>query len=424
MADITVRPIKPDEIGKVADLLSTEYYNDEFFIWSVPNDDERHKIVADYYKIYLGAAGCVAHVAESPGMGIVGASVWLPHDVDIGMYEEIDKVVGEYAPQFRAVSDRSHDSEPPMEPFYQLVGFGVLSKMRGQSVGTALLMYHLDILDEAGIPTYLEASTPYAGGGVYGRFGYQPVGELMVFADTAVLYPLWRPAVKDTRLLVKDKRVVHFGNYTWRVLDLHDNKVLLLSEKVFTSQKYHDVFENVSWATSSSRKYLNSAFLDTFTPEDQMQIAETKVCSCNNQWFNTCGGADTTDKIFLLSMQELVMYLGDGRQFPYDKFYINDKFNDARRAVDSDNIPSRWALRTPGSMSNFVVYVTIEGKIAITGDFVNRSSSELFKVGIRPALWVNKDAILHANHEVLSCSNCIHPALSSNGSSIPAAIRL
>ena len=73
---ITIRPIKPDEINHVADLLSTGYYHDKFFIWSVPNDDDRHKIVADYYKIYLSAAGCVAHVAENPREGILGVAVW------------------------------------------------------------------------------------------------------------------------------------------------------------------------------------------------------------------------------------------------------------------------------------------------------------------------------------------------------------
>ena len=193
---INVRPIKPNEINKVADLLSTEYYHDDFFIWSVENDGDRHKVVSDYYKIYLNAVGCVAHVAECND-DVVGASVWLPHDVDASIYDDIDEVTGKYAPQFRAVADKSHESEPTGTPFYQLVGFGVVKKMQGAGIGGALLKYHLDILDEKGIPTYLEASTPYTGRGVYGKFGYELFGELLVFAERAVLYPLWRPVPEE-----------------------------------------------------------------------------------------------------------------------------------------------------------------------------------------------------------------------------------
>jgi len=388
--DFIIRDINPGEIETVADLLSTGYYHDKFFKWSVDCDDSRHRIVANYYKIYLGAAGCVSHVVESPTMGMIGASVWLPHDVDGGIYHETDKVVGEYAPQFRAVSDRSHDSEPPMAPFYQLVGFVVLREAQGMGVGGALLKYHLDILDAAGIPTYLEASTPYFGGGVYGKFGYQPVGELMVFADTAVLYPLWRPAGREKESLCPNhqNRVVSFGGHKWRVLDERDNKVLLLSEKIILPNKYHDVFENITWADSDVRKFLNSDFYSEFTEAEQKQIVETQVSNCGNPWYCLDGGGDTRDKIFLLSVQEVVRYLGGQLKSSNNKFFIDDEYNDARKATNTDNLPSRWVLRTPGNLPYLVTIVTLEGKIAMTGDFVNRSSSELFKVGVRPALWV------------------------------------
>ena len=384
--EFTVRPISQKEIDKVADLISAGYYHDVFFKWSVESDDHRHKIVADYYRIYLSAAGCVAHVAESPDKGIIGASVWLPHDTDAGIYDEIDKAAGVYAPQFRAVSDRSHANEPPMEPFYQLVGFVVLRELQGMGVGRALLKYHLDILDEAGIPTYLEASTPYVGKGVYGCFGYQQVGELMVFADTAVLYPLWRPAAAK-------RGIIRFGSYDWRVLEERDNKALLLSEKVIDLQKYHNVFENVTWADSTIRKYLNSDFYNTFKQSEQSQIIETQLSNHDNPWYCVDGGADTSDKIFLLSLEEAVMYLGDSGQLknPDNKYFIDDIFNDARKALYMDNSPSRWLLRTPGSLPYFAACTTIEGKIAVTGDFVNRPSTENFNVGIRPALWVNKE---------------------------------
>jgi len=384
MKDITVRLIRPEEIDKTADLISLGYYNDIFFKWVVEKDEDRRKIVADYYKTYLNAKGCIAHVAETPSKEIIGASVWLPHDVDQSIYDEIDIAAGIYADRFRAVADKSHYSEPPMAPFYQLVGFAVAIQAQGKGVGASLLKYHLDKLDESGIPTYLEASTPYYGKGVYGKFGYQPVGELMVFTDSAVLYPLWRPARK--------KLQVNFGGYNWHVLEMRDDSMLLLSEKVVELRKYHDVYENVTWNGSDIRRHLNGSFYNKFKPCEQSQILETEIINNGNPWTGTGGTDSTADKIFLLSIKEAVKYLGDSGQLenPTGKFFIDDSFNNIRKAVFTDNSPARWFLRTPGSSYDFVSVVTAEGKISVTGDFVNRSGSELFNVGIRPAMWIKK----------------------------------
>ena len=190
--NIAMRPVSVNEIPTLANFISTGYYHDKFFKWCVPDDSMRQKIVANYYEIYLSEAGCVADIAEDKSGTMIGATVWLPHDVGGGMYDEIDRIVGEFAPQFRAVSDASHANEPKDMAFYQLVGFVTAKEAQGQGVGTAMLKHNLDKFDAQGIPTYLEASTPYHGGGVYGRFGYRPFGELMVFNKNVILYPLWR----------------------------------------------------------------------------------------------------------------------------------------------------------------------------------------------------------------------------------------
>ncbi|MCL2619002.1 MAG: GNAT family N-acetyltransferase [Defluviitaleaceae bacterium] len=192
MADIRIRPMRPDELGEIAQLISAGYADDIFFEWVVPPADERHAVVARYYEVYLGAAVAYAYVAEEAG-AVVGASVWLPHDVNPAMYDDIDRVVERFAPNFRAVADASHANEPKDTAFTQLVGFAVDKHRRGRGIGTALMQAHLSLMDARGIPTYLEASTPFSGGGVYGKFGYSLYGELMVFSQEAVLYPLWRP---------------------------------------------------------------------------------------------------------------------------------------------------------------------------------------------------------------------------------------
>ena len=443
----TMRAIRADEIDMVAELISAGYYYDEFFIWSVGDDDERLQVVADYYKIYLGVEGCHAYVAEASDGRILGAAVWLSHDTDASIYDEIDRVTGVYHPQFRAVADWSHCSEPPIGPFYQLVGFVVLRELQGLGLGGELLRHELDKLDALGIPTYLEASTPYFGKGVYGKFGYQPAGELMVFADTAVLYPLWRPAggcysgdvehgehriaitdIQDTCMhnggveahamytsnggaeahtvhtpnvgaeahamrlsnnAATPAPLVRFGHYDWRAIAKRGSETLLLAENVIDLRMYHDTFEDTTWENSTARKHLNTNLYASFTPEEQARIIKTQINNRHNPWFGDDGGADTVDNIFLLSVYEAVRYLGgNGQPGGRDNFYIDDKFNDARKAVYTDGSPSRWMLRTPGIMPYMAVTVTINGRIAITGDFVNRQPTELFNIGLRPAMWV------------------------------------
>jgi len=123
---------------------------------------------------------------------------------------------------------------------------------------------------------------------------------------------------------------------------------------------------------------------------------ETEVVIGDNPWNFTNGGKSTIDKVFLLSIEEMVKYFGDSGQLknPSAMFFVDDGFNDARKATFVDGMSARWFLRTPGNHQNFVSVVTIEGKISVTGDFVNRVSTELFNVGIRPAMWVKKGGLL------------------------------
>jgi len=138
------------------------------------------------------------------------------------------------------------------------------------------------------------------------------------------------------------------------------------------------------------RHYMNNEFYNTFSDADKSRILETKLSNMNNPWFGTNGGRDTEDKIFILSIDEAVRYLGDSGQFknknPDSKFFINDSFNGIRKAASDDDLPSSWWLRTPGNNPNFASCVTIEGRIAVSGDFVNRDY--FFIGGFRPAMWI------------------------------------
>jgi len=186
--------MKTQQTQEVANLFAQAYFDDVFFHWCVPDEEARLKVVAEYYKVYLAAQRAVILVAENEFNQILGACVWLPHDVDNGIYPEITKAVGQFAPQFDLVADKSHDNEPKNQAFYQLVGFGVNEKAQGLGIGKSLLKEALNQFDQQNIPTYLEASTVFDEKSIYVKFGYEKYSDWMHFSDRAILYPLYRKA--------------------------------------------------------------------------------------------------------------------------------------------------------------------------------------------------------------------------------------
>lgn len=64
----------------------------------------------------------------------------------------------------------------------------------------------------------------------------------------------------------------------WRVLDKQDGKVLLLKDNSLGSTPFDETGKNVTWESSSVRKWLNGDFLnDNFFKAEQNAILDTTV---------------------------------------------------------------------------------------------------------------------------------------------------
>jgi hypothetical protein len=161
--------------------------------------------------------------------------------------------------------------------------------------------------------------------------------------------------------------IIQFGGYDWRVLEVRDGKALLLSDRVFEPRHYHTESTDLTWETCSLRAYLNGEFYNSFSVNDRARIADTTVINNDHPWYGTPGGNNTTDKIFLLSTDEVRTYLTD---------------NALRIALNASGEASWWWLRSPGQSSNSAENVGSDGGFGNERDFfVNGISS------VRPALW-------------------------------------
>ncbi|MCL2693718.1 MAG: DUF6273 domain-containing protein [Oscillospiraceae bacterium] len=194
-------------------------------------------------------------------------------------------------------------------------------------------------------------------------------------------------------------QVIQFGGYDWRVLDVQDGRALLLSDKVLEERPYNDTKTNITWAESDIRAYLNGAFFNSFNEADKARIAQTTVINDDNPWFGTPpGGEDTDDYIFLLSLDELVLYFGDADELakPEDEreeWWGFDGVHADKRMVrcivnscwcNSETYGHWWWLRSPGIFSYDAAYVNGYGIVIVLGNSVHDDDG-----GVRPALWLD-----------------------------------
>ena len=220
---------------------------------------------------------------------------------------------------------------------------------------------------------------------------------------------------------------IYFGNYyqsdangqtkdpiKWRVLSNADGKLFLLSDQNLDVFEYHKEYEAVTWETSTMRSWLNGLannkgngenaidytndnFLDTaFSASEQTAIEDTTVVNNDNPSHGTEGGNNTTDKVFLLSIEE-------AQNTAYG-FTNNKNSTDTRKATntayvaDGGKIGGRmngvgkadcWWPRSPGFRTDYAAYVSSDGRVAVGGLGVNNNN-----YAVRPAFNINLSSVL------------------------------
>ena len=188
----------------------------------------------------------------------------------------------------------------------------------------------------------------------------------------------------------------------WQVLEVADGKALLLSRYGLDAVPYHTERVDVTWETCSLRRWLNGEFLKTaFTAAERKSILTTAVdnsAAQGAQDYETNGGRDTQDRVFLLSVAEADRYFGGIPEWDTVAAKMESRAAPTKYAVargawtsDTDKTPDGeqagwWYLRSPGYNQNGAVIVNADGTRYF--DYVHSESE-----AVRPALWVNLDAL-------------------------------
>ena len=205
---------------------------------------------------------------------------------------------------------------------------------------------------------------------------------------------------------------VEFGGYEWLVLDVYAERILVISSRLIGTRLFHNVPGQVAtWETSSIRRFLNNNFYNRFQRSQRDLIVEVYLENNDNPWWGTDGGNNTYDKIFLLSVEEVVLFFGDSGMlergkneserrsdlvWPEKGLYwggIHDEYSIKRLAFmhrprKGGYEAYEWWLRTPGFRNNSQTNIMLNGAIDVFGV---PPSSDLTPVGVRPALWLRID---------------------------------
>lgn len=177
----------------------------------------------------------------------------------------------------------------------------------------------------------------------------------------------------------------------WTVLDKDGMSLLLISKQALDCQQYNTSYTDVTWESCSLRKWMNGTFLNkAFNAEEQAQIQNTTVSADKNPEYNTNPGNATTDKVFLLSINEVEKYFNSDEArkcapTAYAKAqgaYTSDSYKTASGAATC-----WWWLRSPGYFQTDAASVYSYGSVYYFGSSVDYDTG-----AVRPALWINLDS--------------------------------
>ena len=197
---------------------------------------------------------------------------------------------------------------------------------------------------------------------------------------------------------------IYFGNYyqsnsstkepiKWRVLSVNGNDAFLLADQNLDAKPYNEEKTDATWATCTLREWLNDTFLNTaFTSAEQSAIKNTMVVNEDNPYYDTEGGENTTDKVYLLSIAEASNtaygFNGEFRTESETREAKNTAYAKECGVLTSTSTEYEgngyWWLRSPGSYGNDASYVYNTGCGIESGDYVDNDD-----YAVRPALHLN-----------------------------------
>ena len=259
---------------------------------------------------------------------------------------------------------------------------GLFIKKKKEELGTRISML------KVGLSTTILPQDP----------GEPPIKEQEKIQIAKAIFPVFQECQLMREELARTEvgEKVYFGKYPyaedgnaqeiqWRVLDKKENSVLLLTEYGIDAKSYHENAYDITWENCTLRQWLNEEFLnEAFSDYEKKLIQTTNVDNSRAEGYsryNTNGGNNTEDKVFLLSYKEA-----------FEDYFSSDEERicmPTAYAVRSnryvDEKACSWWLRSPGINQDVATNVFSAGSPGYDYVYYDYNC-------VRPALWINLES--------------------------------
>lgn len=166
----------------------------------------------------------------------------------------------------------------------------------------------------------------------------------------------------------------------WRVLAKEGNNVLVISEYGLNCKKFNERTNDTKWEECTLRTWLNSSFYSAAFNLTEREYIKTSIVTADpNPDYDTNQGGDTTDKIFVLSIDEANNYF----ESAVDRRCVVTKYAISQGALVVDKKYCWWWLRTGGKNNEYTTRVYHNGNILSSGNYATNDN-----VAVRPAMWI------------------------------------
>jgi hypothetical protein len=178
---------------------------------------------------------------------------------------------------------------------------------------------------------------------------------------------------------------------------VEDDKALIISKDItHVNMPYNKELEDCFWETCTLREWLNNDFLGTFSQSEQSRIILSNIIREHSHWYETKDDYFIQDRIFLLSISEVIQYFGDGNKISDFKNYLNTVGYIANeyskeRISHYQGVRTDWWLRSPGKdkIYNGGMLQYTSALIVLSTGIINYSGNACnYYGGVRPALWL------------------------------------
>jgi GNAT superfamily N-acetyltransferase len=192
-SDVVIRRLGNDEIEEGIPPVVAAFASDPIVRWFYPELERYERFGARLVRSFAGRA--FEHRTAFSVEGYRASALWFPPGVHID--EDAMGALVEESLTPSEIEDKGAFLEKqaavhPHGPHWYLPMIGVDPSEQGRGLGSALLEYSLQIVDEDGLFAYLEATSPRSRD-LYEHFGFEII-DMIQAGDSPPMWPMVRPS--------------------------------------------------------------------------------------------------------------------------------------------------------------------------------------------------------------------------------------